>query len=57
MSNNLPLNNTQEWALLKGHKKDMEQIHMRDLFTRDPERFEHFNLQCEGLLFDIPSTI
>lgn len=52
MSNNLPLNNTQEWALLKGHKKDMEQIHMRDLFTRDPERFEHFNLQCEGLLFD-----
>lgn len=38
--------------MLKGHKQDMEHIHMRDLFAAAPDRFRHFSLKYEGLLFD-----
>nr|VFJ91314.1 MAG: glucose-6-phosphate isomerase [Candidatus Kentron sp. LFY] len=40
------------WARLKAHHKEMEGIHMRDLFAEDPERFEHFHAQACGLTMD-----
>ncbi len=27
------------WQALKTHKQDMENVHMRDLFARDPHRY------------------
>lgn len=43
---------TQAWQALQQHQKQLFSMHMRDLFEQDPERFQHFSLQFEDLLFD-----
>lgn len=40
------------WQALVGHQQEMADIHLRDLFARDSERFEKFSLQFEDVLFD-----
>ncbi|ALP52458.1 glucose-6-phosphate isomerase [Candidatus Tenderia electrophaga] len=40
------------WKALKAHKQEIENLYMRDLFAADPQRFESFSLQFQGLLFD-----
>jgi glucose-6-phosphate isomerase len=40
------------WQALVEHQRETAGIHMRDLFARDPERFERFSLQFEDILFD-----
>ncbi len=40
------------WKALKAHKHEIENLHMRDLFAEDPQRFERFSLQFQDLLFD-----
>lgn len=40
------------WQALDAHRQEMAAVHIRDLFTRDPQRFERFSLQFEDLLFD-----
>lgn len=50
MSNNPT--QTQEWKDLSAHRKAMESITMRDLFAQDAGRFDKFNLNFNGLLFD-----
>ena len=51
MSSNI-LTEMPEWAHLQNHKDDMENVHMRDLFATDPQRFEKFHITLPGLLFD-----
>ena len=46
------LTNSSEWLTLKEHQKQVDKIHIRDLFAVDSKRFEHFSLQFEDLLFD-----
>ena len=46
------LNNTPAWQALARHRHALEGVHMRDLFTQDPDRFDKFNLKLSGLLFD-----
>lgn len=41
-----------EWQALQNHFKEMEPVHLRDLFAEDPARFERFHLGIEGLIFD-----
>lgn len=41
-----------EWKDLQNHKESMEKISVRDLFSRDSNRFAKFSLQVHGLLFD-----
>ncbi len=47
-----PLTHQTAWKALIKHRKDMESVHMRCLFEKDPDRFEKFSLRLEDLLFD-----
>jgi glucose-6-phosphate isomerase len=33
------------WQALQKHQREMAEVHMRDLFARDPQRFEKFSLR------------
>ncbi len=46
------LNQTEEWRALKDHWKKLSSVSMRDLFARDPERFENMSLHNCGMLLD-----
>ncbi|MFZ9388229.1 MAG: glucose-6-phosphate isomerase [Chitinophagaceae bacterium] len=43
---------TKAWQLLKDHAGEMKQVHMRDLFLEDPDRFKKYALCLKDLVFD-----
>jgi len=40
------------WQALSAHQHQVAQMHMREMFERDPQRFERFSLECCGILLD-----
>ena len=46
------LNQSPAWKSLKEHQPEAAELHMRDLFKQDPQRFEHFSLMVGEILFD-----
>jgi glucose-6-phosphate isomerase len=40
------------WQALAAHHKDIAPLHMRELFARDPQRFDKFSLSLDGMLLD-----
>ncbi len=40
------------WQALQEHAKELEALHLRDLFQSDPHRFSRFSLQFEELFLD-----
>src|SRR5215472_18938945 len=40
------------WQALARHHVTMREVHMRDLFRADPDRFGRFSLEVDGLLVD-----
>ena len=40
------------WKRLASHLKSIRPLQMRDLFAGDPDRFNRFSLEAEGLLLD-----
>jgi glucose-6-phosphate isomerase len=46
------LTDSPAWQALSKHQQEMAGIHMRDLFARDPQRFERFSLKLGDILFD-----
>ena len=40
------------WQALIQHQREMADVRMRDLFARDPGRFERFSLRLGDILFD-----
>ena len=40
------------WKALKQHQPETAALHMGDLFTQDPQRFERFSLRFGEILFD-----
>jgi len=48
---------TAGWQDLVVHYNDMQSVHMMDLFSNDPKRFERYSLQFEGLLLDYSKNI
>jgi glucose-6-phosphate isomerase len=40
------------WKDLEAHYQEISGLHMRDLFTSDPGRFEEFSLRLDDILFD-----
>ena len=40
------------WKSLEEHHLEVGSLPMRDLFARDPERFDRFSLRLEDILFD-----
>jgi glucose-6-phosphate isomerase len=47
-----PLTETAQWRALSAHYAEVKDLHMRDLFAADPERFPRFSVELDGLLFD-----
>lgn len=48
---------TKAWEKLQLHYRLMKKIHMRDLFKKDPERFNLFSVQFGDILFDYSKNI
>lgn len=48
---------TKAWRLLLQHSADMKNLHMRDLFKADPERFNKFSICLDELVFDYSKNI
>jgi glucose-6-phosphate isomerase len=46
------LTQSNAWQALVEHQRQMAETHMRDLFAEDPQRFQHFSVQFEDILFD-----
>lgn len=46
------LTQTKAWKALAAHYQEVANIHMRDLFAQDPQRFEQFSLHFDDLLLD-----
>ncbi len=40
------------WKKLQTHFREIEAIHLRDLFAEDPQRFKKFSLNFDDILFD-----
>lgn len=40
------------WRALAEHRREIDGEHMRDWFTRDPDRFQRFSLSLGDILFD-----
>lgn len=40
------------WKALQEHRREIAEVHMRDLFAWDPQRFELFSLRAGEILFD-----
>ena len=51
------LNRSATWKVLEEHFEEIGQSHMRDMFERDPERFEKFSLKLNDILFDYSKNI
>ncbi|WP_166269762.1 glucose-6-phosphate isomerase [Marinobacter caseinilyticus] len=46
-----------EWQALIDHQADIKYLHMRDLFNRDPKRFERYFLEAAGLALDYSKNL
>jgi len=46
------LTESTEWKALQSHYAKVQSLHMRDLFSDDPERFNKFSTQACGILLD-----
>ncbi|MBL0056823.1 MAG: glucose-6-phosphate isomerase [Chitinophagaceae bacterium] len=48
---------TPSWQALLQHRQLFDQVHMRDLFYNDPERFDRFSITEGDLLFDFSKNL
>jgi glucose-6-phosphate isomerase len=52
ISNGSRLGETPSWRALADHHEQVGSLQMRDLFDADPDRFDRFSVELDGLLFD-----
>jgi len=48
---------TKQWQDIKQHYEEMKNVHMRDLFRDDPDRFTQFSISTKEILFDYSKNI
>lgn len=48
---------TNAWKLLVSHQKEMKDIQMKDLFKKNPKRFDEMSIQIDDILFDYSKNI
>lgn len=48
---------TEAWQPLQEHFSEMENVHLKDLFRNDPERFKKFSMCVDDLIFDYSKNI
>ncbi len=46
------LTESREWKALQDHHAEVKDLHMRDLFEQDKDRFEKFSVRSSGLMLD-----
>lgn len=46
------LKESQSWKALEDHLPEMQDVHMRDLFNQDPQRFSKYSITFNDILFD-----
>ena len=51
------LNQSATWKALEDHFEEITQLHMRDMFEQDPQRFDKFSLKLNDILFDYSKNI
>jgi glucose-6-phosphate isomerase len=51
------LNQSATWEALEDHFEEITQLHMRDMFEQDPQRFDKFSLKLNDILFDYSKNI
>ncbi|GAV19132.1 glucose-6-phosphate isomerase [Mariprofundus micogutta] len=51
------LTQTSQWQKLAAHAEQMKQVHMRDLFSEDTDRFETFSTHFNDILVDYSKNI
>ncbi|MGD8343006.1 MAG: glucose-6-phosphate isomerase [Desulfobacterales bacterium] len=44
---------TKSWRNLRRHHKQIKDLHMRDLFARDPRRFDKFSIRFNDIMVDV----
>ncbi|MDQ6990132.1 MAG: glucose-6-phosphate isomerase [Mariprofundaceae bacterium] len=45
------------WQALKDHRNDLNNVHMRELFTQDAKRFQHFSVSFNNIILDYSKNI
>jgi glucose-6-phosphate isomerase len=48
----LSLLSSPQWQALKAHQASLANVHMKDLFAADPERFQKMSIKMDALLVD-----
>jgi glucose-6-phosphate isomerase len=48
---------TQAWKELQQHYAEMKQVHMKDLFRNDPDRFKKYSMCSKDIVFDYSKNI
>ena len=46
-----------EWRTLESHWQQLDGVNMRELFSRDPERFSKMSIECCGILLDYSKNL
>ncbi|HET6769462.1 MAG TPA: glucose-6-phosphate isomerase [Chitinophagaceae bacterium] len=49
--------NTAAWKALKEHFSEMKNVHMRELFQNDPDRFSQYSITTRDIVFDYSKNI
>jgi glucose-6-phosphate isomerase len=52
MHNNINPTKTKSWQKLAGHFATIKDVHMKGLFSQDPERFQKFSVRFNDILVD-----
>jgi len=52
LTQNKSVTGTDQWKALEEHWQQIKPSHMRDMFARDPERFQRLSLSSCGILLD-----
>ena len=48
---------TKAWQALEAHAEEMKEVHMRELFEKDPARFDHFSKALGDVFVDYSKNI
>lgn len=57
MLHNINPTTTPSWKKLKKHRKSLENIHMKNLFEQNQNRFEEFSIMFDDMLIDYSKNI
>ena len=48
---------TAAWKCLEEHFSEMKNVHMRELFKNDPDRFSKYSIATRDIVFDYSKNI